>query len=174
MLHIEGGCFSLGRYAETREQWGRLSGPLLGDHNNAQEKVFSMHYHSITQYHDIYNTNTTINKRKIFFWKETIVIPVEFPFSICYMTPKDIVWMLFFSILQKSIICYIFSLLLAVFSGQGFWKRWYLFQRFSRRSRSFVILNLAAGIQFEHNFYQIFVLFYRLFLSNSFYFPYYG
>ena len=31
------------------EHWGRLSGPLLGDHNNAKEKVFPMYYHSITQ-----------------------------------------------------------------------------------------------------------------------------
>lgn len=34
---------------------------------------------------------------------------------------------------------------------------------FLRNNRSFVIFNLAVGIQFEHNFYQIFVLLYRLF-----------
>ena len=108
MLHIEGGCFSLGRYAETREQWGRLSGPLLGDHNNAQEKVFSMHYHSITQYHDIYNNNTTINKRRYFFqtlvWVECLIF--------CCMIPKDIVLDVFFGTLQKSIICDISQLAL--------------------------------------------------------------
>ena len=75
----------MGRYAETREQWGRLSGPLLGDHNNAQEKVFSMHYHSITQYHDIYNTNTTINKRRYFFQSKVQVECLSF----CCMIPKD-------------------------------------------------------------------------------------
>ena len=65
--------------------------------------------------------------------------------------------------------CSVFQAVPAIFQVIFFRKIEIFFSHLSRRSRSFVILNLAAGIQFEHNFYQISCYFIGSFISFAFY-----